>query len=153
MADLSSGADTLKSGTKALSEGANDAATGAAALAGGAAQLADGTSQLAGGADALATGAATLKDGTAQLRSGSVSLTDGVTQLLSGAKELRDGMALFDAQGIQKLTNLMEGDAHELIERLRALQELSGEYTSFAGTDADMPGSVQFIIRTESIEK
>ena len=47
----------------------------------------------------------------------------------------------------------MEGDAHELIERLRALQELSGEYTSFAGTDADMPGSVQFIIRTESIEK
>jgi hypothetical protein len=45
----------------------------------------------------------------------------------------------------------VESDAHELIERLRALQKLSGEYTSFAGTDANVPGTVQFIIRTDSI--
>ena len=60
-------------------------------------------------------------------------------------------MAQFDSQGIRQLTNLMEGDVRELMERLQALQEMSREYTSFAGTDADMPGTVQFIIRTDSI--
>ena len=69
------------------------------------------------------------------------------------ARELKDGMAQFNSQGIQKLSDLMEGDARELIERLRAVQALSQEYTSFAGTDAGLPGSVQFIVRTESIEK
>ena len=64
-----------------------------------------------------------------------------------------DGMAEFDEEGIQELSKLVEDDAQEFIDRLKAVKELSEEYTSFAGADRDMPGTVQFIVRTESIEK
>ena len=148
---LADGASALKDGTGRLYDGAKDAADGASALADGAKALASGTVQVSGGANALADGASDLKDGTAQLKSGSDALCDGVAQILEGAGELRDGMTRFDREGIRQLTDLVEGDAVELIARLRALQELSGEYTSFAGTDANVPGTVRFIIRTDSI--
>ena len=115
--------------------------------------LADGAKSAADGASQLSDGAAELKDGTAQLRDGGTELSDGVAELLDGAKELRDGMAEFDEEGIRKLSDLMEDDVQELIDRLRAVQELSREYTSFDGSDGILPGSVQFIIRTESIGK
>ena len=44
-------------------------------------------------------------------------------------------------------------DAQELIGRLKAIKAMSEEYTSFAGAKSDMPGSVRFVIRTDSIEK
>ena len=62
-------------------------------------------------------------------------------------------MATFDEQGIKALSGLVEGDAQELIGRLKAIKAMSEEYTSFAGAKSDMPGSVRFVIRTDSIEK
>ena len=38
-----------------------------------------------------------------------------------------------------------------LVDRLKAVQAMSRDYTSFGGTDTDQPGSVQFILRTDSI--
>ena len=98
----------------------------------------------------LDEGADALKEGTGQLKTGSSTLVDGVSELLGGAKELKDGMSKFDKEGIQVLSKLLEDDAEVLIERLKTVQEMSSEYTSFEG-DADMPSSVRFIIRTESI--
>ena len=82
-----------------------------------------------------------------------MTLTDGVAELLEGADTLKTGMAEFDEQGIQKLSTLLEEDAKEVVDRLKAVQALSEEYTSFDGSEGSEPGSVQFIIRTESIEK
>ena len=113
--------------------------------------LAEGTDQLAGGSAKLASGADTLHSGTAQLQAGSDTLAEGVQQLLDGARELRDGMLAFDEEGIGKLSEFAEEDAEDLIDRLRALKDLAGEYTAFSGDHSSGNGSVQFIIRTESI--
>ena len=157
---LVSGVDALASGASQLSEGIGSAADGASALSNGAADLyagiekvSAGASALSDGASQLGSGAGELKDGTAQLKDGTSALTDGAAALLDGAAQLRDGMVEFDEEGIQALSELVEDDAQGLIDRLKALQELAAEYTSFDGGDASVPGSVQFIIRTEAIEK
>jgi putative membrane protein len=106
---------------------------------------------LADGAGTLASGTATLKNGTAELADGGVTLSDGVRELLSGAAELMDGMAEFDQEGIQELTSVFQDDAQGLIDRVRAVQALSREYTSFTGGSDQGDGSVRFIMRTDSI--
>ena len=62
-------------------------------------------------------------------------------------------MTEFDEDGIEALSELVGDNAQELVDRLKALQALGKEYTSFAGTTGDDAGSVQFILRTESIGK
>ena len=62
-------------------------------------------------------------------------------------------MTEFDEDGIEALSELVGDNAQELVDRLKAVQALGKEYTSFAGTNGDDSGSVQFIIRTASIEK
>ena len=141
---LAAGAGQLFGGTSDLAKGANRLDAGAQQLDSGAGQLADGARQ-------LDDGARQLKDGTSKLLDGTGELTDGVDQLLDGAKELMDGMAEFDEDGIQKLSDLFQDDAQDLLDRLRALQEYSREYTSYSGASDAMPSQVRFIIRTESI--
>ena len=141
---LAAGAGRLFGGTSDLVKGANRLDAGAQQLDSGAGQLADGARQ-------LDDGARQLKDGTSKLLDGTGELTDGVDQLLDGAKELMDGMAEFDEDGIQKLSDLFQDDAQDLLDRLRALQEYSREYTSYSGASDAMPSQVRFIIRTESI--
>ena len=141
---LAAGAGQLFGGTSELVKGANRLDAGAQQLDSGAGQLADGARQ-------LDDGARQLKDGTSKLLDGTGELTDGVDQLLDGAKELMDGMAEFDEDGIQKLSDLFQDDAQDLLDRLRALQEYSREYTSYSGASDAMPSQVRFIIRTESI--
>jgi putative membrane protein len=113
--------------------------------------LADGAKTLADGAGTLASGTATLKQGTTDLKDGGVTLSDGVSQLLSGAAELMDGMAQFDEEGIQELSSIFQDDAQELIDRVRAVQALGREYTSFTGDPDGADSSVRFILRTDSI--
>lgn len=186
---VADGASALKEGNSALSEGASAAADGISQLAEGAESLKDGNDALAEGAAALDTGARSLaegarsasegaadlssgaselKDGTGKLSEGSDELTAGVKELLEGAKELMNGMYTFDEEGIQKLSSLVEDDAKDLVDRVKALQELSTHYTSFDGTEAEdatagdgsanngqadkNKNSVRFVIRTESIE-
>ena len=141
---LAAGAGQLFGGTSDLVKGANRLDAGAQQLDSGAGQLADGARQ-------LDDGARQLKGGTSKLLDGTGELTDGVDQLLDGAKELMDGMAEFDEDGIQKLSALFQDDAQDLLDRLRALQEYSREYTSYSGASDAMPSLVRFIIRTESI--
>ena len=141
---LAAGAGQLFGGTSDLVKGANRLDAGAQQLDSGAGQLADGARQ-------LDDGARQLKGGTSKLLDGTGELTDGVDQLLDGAKELMDGMAEFDEDGIQKLSALFQDDAQDLLDRLRALQEYSREYTSYSGASDAMPSQVRFIIRTESI--
>ena len=76
-----------------------------------------------------------------------LTLSNDLFELLEGG--LSDG---FDAaEGFEKIVAPLLADARDLIERLKALQEMSGEYRSFDGDETDRPGSVLFIIRTESI--
>ena len=71
--------------------------------------------------------------------------------MLDGARQLRDGMAQFDREGIHKLTGLLEDNGRDLIDRAKALKELSEEYTSFGGNSEKGAGTVRFIMRTDAI--
>ena len=66
--------------------------------------------------------------------------------------QLSEGMkTLSGEEGLGKLIDLYHNDVKSLMDRLRALKEASGEYTSFAGSSQSLPSSVKFIYRTDSI--
>ena len=138
--------NTLSGSSQELVSGVGKLSSGADSLASGAGNAASGAGQLSAGADTLASGAQTLK-------SGAQSLTDGIAQLTDGASALAEGMGTFDEEGIQTLSRLVEDDAQGFFDRLRALQDYAGEYTAFSGGVPGTPGTVKFIIRTDSIEK
>lgn len=136
---LKSGADTLYGGTSEVNSGANELANGTKTLLNGGNQLEDGSNQLA--------------DGVKTLTDGSKTLVGGVGQLTDGASDLKDGMVKFDEEGIKKLTEALDGNAEELIDRIRAIAKAGKEYTCFTGISEDMEGSVKFIIKTDREEK
>ena len=155
---LNQGSKTLMTGAEKLAKGGSDLSDGVNSAAAGAAQLKDGASKLSGGASELKDGTKELKAGTSQLSGGTKELLDGtddlnegVAALFDGAKELKEGMAQFDAEGIEKLSDLFHDDGQDLIERLRALQDYARSYTTFSGAGSETPCEVRFIIRTESI--
>ena len=82
---------------------------------------------------------------------GSAKLKDGVTRLHDGSGELHDGMTEFDKMGIKKIADAV-GDADELIEKLRALSEISADYNSFVGNGDIEDSTVRFIYKTDSID-
>ena len=75
------------------------------------------------------------------------SLIDGVTQLRDCAGALSDGMKEFNEKGIEKLVDAVDGDLEGLLERFKAVAEVSKEYKSFAGLSDEMDGNVKFIYR------
>lgn len=122
-------------------------------------KLADGASSLDSGVAQLQTGAATLTANSAALVDGSASLVDGTTQLSSGVKELQtgatdldSGMIQFDKDGIRKLTNSLQGEGKDVLDRLNATMDAGHAYHTFTELPEGVDGSVKFIIRTEAIK-
>ncbi len=89
---------------------------------------------------------------------GVIDYTDGVSQAAEGAKTLyegvgtlKDGLEEFSEKAIDKLLEALYGDLPALKDRLEALVELAGSYTSYAGLAEGQEGSVHFIVRTAGI--
>jgi putative membrane protein len=57
----------------------------------------------------------------------------------------------YDEDGIQKLTALVDDDAEDVIQTLKAVIQLGKDYTSFAGKEDSWDGSVVFIYKIEGI--
>ena len=125
--------------------GVSSAASGAKTLANGAAQLTDGSARLSEGAAQLLAGILQLKDNVP-------ALVEGVTQLKDGAMQLSDGIGRFNEEGIRKLVDAVDGDIAGLVTRLRAVADVSNDYTSFSGLADDMEGQVRFIYKTASVK-
>ncbi|MCR5324886.1 MAG: hypothetical protein K6E85_16640 [Lachnospiraceae bacterium] len=132
--------NTFYKGLAAYTDGVAQAAEGAVALKDGAAQLKEGSLALSNGSTALNTGLATVKDNMP-------ALIDGVTQLKDGAGQLSDGMNEFNEKGIEKLVEAVDGDLAGLVERLKAVAEVSKNYKSFSGLSDQMDGEVKFIYK------
>ena len=132
--------NTFYKGLAAYTDGVAQAAAGAGKLAEGTAQLKDGTGNLSNGSTALNAGLETVRDNMP-------ALIDGVTQLRDGAGALSDGMKEFNEKGIEKLVDAVDGDLEGLLERFKAVAEVSKEYKSFAGLSDEMDGNVKFIYR------
>lgn len=166
IADLDAKSADLNQGSAAAAQGAKDLSDGASALSGGAYQLGEGVSALASGSSALAAGASELsegvealsdgagqlKEGTKTLADGTDELKDGVDDLKEGADTLKDGMEEFDEEGIQKLSDVLEGDMQEILDRIEAVMDAGRAYNNFSGISDDMDGSVKFMIETAGIE-
>lgn len=136
--------NTFYTGLDAYTEGVSKAKDGAMSVSGGAVQLKNGSAALYSGID-------TLCDGIFTLKNGAPALTDGVSQLADGAMQLRDGLREFNEQGVQKLIDALDGDVEGLLNRVRAIADVSSDYRSFSGLSDEMDGSVKFIYRTDSI--
>ena len=121
---------------------------GVSQAAGGAKQLSDGLNELGSGTEALADGTQQLCDGISGMNDKLPALIDGITQLNDGSGELAEGCEKFNDEGIAKLTDLVNGDIGGIIDRVKALSEVSGEYGTFTGGS----GSARFVYRTDAIE-
>ena len=125
---------------------------GVAQAADGAAELKAGTKKLKDGSSALSDGASQLYDGILTLKNGIPALADGVTQLRDGSLKLSDGLKEFNEKGIQKIIDTVDGDLSGLVERVKAVINVSKSYRNFAGISDEMNGQVKFIYRTDGID-
>lgn len=152
-AQLQRGSQELNQNNKQLNAGAAQLAAGSQELLKGGNTLSQGAGVLSNGIEQLAAGASSLKDGTSKLAAGGTELKSGVTQLQDGSVKLADGMAEFDKEGIQKLSDVLNGDLQTVLDRLKAVEDADKSYTAFDGASQDMNGKVKFIIETAGIEK
>lgn len=161
------GTYTLKDGTGSLVSGAGQLKNGSSSLKSGTSELKSGTSTLKDGTSSLKSGVKTLKNGTSSLsdgtkslfegvgtlKDGSAALVDGVKQLNDGAMTLSKGMKKFKEEGIDSIVDAANGDVQDIIDRFKAVQKASNKYNNYSGISDDMDGKVDFIYKTDSIEK
>ena len=99
----------------------------------------------------MSGGLTTLDEALETLSTQSAALPEGVSQLKDGAMQLSDGLKELDEKGIQKLTEVFDGDLTKLVDRLKALRDVSKDYATYSGLADGMNGTVKFLFRTESI--
>lgn len=161
--DLLDGAKKLSKGTASLVKNVDKLAGAGVQLETGAGKLVSATDQFAGGISKLQTGSGTLKDGLGTLRDSvgtlkdgagtlkdnAVTLNSGANDLKDGAGTLKDGIQTLQNDGIGKITDLINGDLNNVIERFKAIVDESKAYKNYSGIGDDMDGSVKFIIKYE----
>ena len=86
------------------------------------------------------------------MKDGTPALVDGIRQLRDGSMELSNGLKQFNEEGVQKLTQAVDGDLKGLSDRIRVTADVAKRYTSFSGISKEMEGTVKFIYKTDSIE-
>ncbi len=148
-----SGVDQASGGAYQLSEGSDKLAGGTKKLHKGTKQLKQGASELKQGTSQLAGGSQKLYSGINQLNNGAGALVDGVKLLDNGALTLSDGIKKYKEEGIDVLIDAVDGKAEVIIERLKAISKVSKDYNSFSGISEDMDGKVNFIYKTDSVDK
>jgi putative membrane protein len=142
MSKLSSGINTLVDQYTELDEGINDYTSGVA-------QIAAGYDKIVNGMEELSLGIEKLADGNATLYSGTNSLVDGVGKLYDGSTELKDGSG-----ELKDKTSNMESDVTDQIdEELSKLRGDSSEVISFTSEKNVNVKAVQFVLKTQAIEK
>lgn len=119
----------------------------------------EGSVKLKEGSDTLVTYMAQASDGMNQLdeamtelKTQSAALPDGVSKLTDGAMQLSEGIQTLNDEGIQKLADFVNGDVEDLIDRMKAVVDVSKDYNNFSGIADGMDGSVKFIYKTGSNE-
>jgi putative membrane protein len=80
-------------------------------------------------------------------------LVDGVSQLKDGSMTLTEGLEKFKKEGVDVLVDAVDGDVKGLVNRLKAISQVSANYKSYSGISSDMDGKVDFIYKTDGIEE
>ncbi len=135
----------------AFCDGVSQYTGGVATAKAGANTLLKGTDTLSAGIDQLAGGTGRLNLGLSQLQGGVRQLVAGVSKLKDGQMKLSEGLKQFKEEGIDKLTESVNGDLSTLYSRVKAMRDLSQDYRSFGGIADGMNGTVRFLYRTDAI--
>ena len=142
MSQLSEGINTLVEKYTALDQGIQDYTSGVA--------------QIAAAYSGIVTGVSQLSEGSAQLASGNQALYSGTSDLLTGVSTLYDGTGdLTDGTGtFKEKTSNLDSEVNEQINSV--LSEVKGddsEAVSFVSEQNANVKSVQFVIKTQQIER
>ncbi|MEF9839365.1 MAG: hypothetical protein RR705_00170 [Lachnospiraceae bacterium] len=154
--ELSLAYGQIHEGIKGLQEGAGQLNAGAQELNAKGKELYDGANTLQNGMSEVSGGISELSLGTGGLLSGATKLQDGADQLSDGTKELKDGASkLHDGTSeLRSETKDIDTDVDEEIQKmLDEYRSSDFEYVSFTDERNKNVNSVQFVIRTENIEK
>lgn len=101
----------------------------------------------------LSTGLGQLTEGINTLKIGTNDLYNGNARLEEGAKTLSEGMNKFDNEGIQKISNLVNGTVKTTESRLKALVKLGNKYDTFTMKNENTTSSTKFITIVEEQSK
>ena len=140
--DIISAYSEIVNGSAKLAAGSKD-------LVNGSAQLYDGTGALLDGIAEIYEGAGTLRGGADQLDEGMDELLDGIAALYAGSSALESGTStmLGQSQGIDGGNILGQID-----DLLASITGEDVEITSFVSEENTNVESVQFVIKTASIQ-
>jgi len=139
---LSAGIDTLVTKYTALDDGIGEYTGGVAKLAAGYDRIMEGVSDLAKGGKTLAKGSGSLYDGAEALYDGVASLTDGARDLSDGTEEMHEKTADMDSQVEDQIDDM-----------LASIEKGDSKTVSFVSQKNTNVKSVQFVIKTDAVEK
>lgn len=148
-----SGAQALSGGVNKLyNEGITPLKEGIDSMVSQLPILTGGVDQLAQGSAALVSNNGALTDGAGKLSAATGQLSEGVEKLEDGSNQLMEGMVKFDEEGIQKLAEAYNGDAKDLLNRLKAVVNAGKDYQIFTQAAEGTQASVKFILRTNGVK-
>lgn len=149
LTNLSSQMENLKTAVNTLAEEYAKLDAGINDYTDGVAEILNGYQQVSAGAANLAAGSNELKEGSDSLSSGTTTFVDGMIELYEATGTLKDG-----TETMRDETAGMDTEITDQIEEL--LDSVTGgdfEKTSFVSSKNTNIESVQFVIKTESIQK
>ena len=59
---------------------------------------------------------------------------------------------IYKEEGVDVIVDAVNGDVKGLVNRLKAISNVSTNYKSYSGISDDMDGKVDFIFKTDSVE-
>lgn len=141
VAEILAGYGQLTEGSTALLEGSGSLAEGSQTLYKGTSELLEGITEFYEATGSLKDGTGKLDEGVAKLLTGIITLQDGTKELQDGTKELYDETSDMDTKVSDQIDELLE-----------TISGKDGETVSFVSPKNTEVESVQFVIRTNSIE-
>ena len=139
---LKNGIDQLTANYTKLDKGVNAYTEDVAVITKAYSKINSGTVSLTNGSKKLVNGSKSLKNGTTELYQGLLTLNDGTKELKDGTQEFYDQTDGMDT----KIEDTMN-------EMLDSLSGGDSETTSFVSEKNGNIDSVQFVIKTDAIEK
>lgn len=100
----------------------------------------------------LLNGLNQLTNGLNEINSKMVDLDTGTSALKDGINALDNGIYQFNSQGINKISNLVNGDVKTLEEKVKALGRLSANYKTFDDSELGTEGTSKIIMIVDEIK-
>lgn len=149
LSNLASSMQELSDAINTLDEKYKEFDTGLNTYTSGVQQLKDGYSKLMSGVSSLASGSQQLLDGSNSASKGASDLYSGIVEYCAGVDQLSDG-----TEELYTQTDGMDTKIQDQIDEI--MDSISGgntEVISFASSKNTNVDAVQFVIKTDAIEK